>query len=1112
VTFDAAGSFHFTTTLPADGSADGAHVVRLVAADAAGDVSQPTTFSFRLDTRPPGLRIDSPTPPVGTVAGNVTVRGQVADGVSGVASLTAQVDGGAPQAVPVDASGRYSFTTALPLGGSADGPHEVRLVATDRAGNTSGPVDRTFTLDTRPPSILVLSPAPGSTTNKNVTVTGAVTDNGSGVASLQGAVDSGAFAPVVTDASGAFTLSTSLPLNGSADGPHTVHLRATDRVGNVSAVSDFTFTLTTTTPGLVPPPVDPTVATTVYAATQFLYTGSDPVQKGVAPGTIEPTRAAVLRGQVRDRAGAPIPGVTITVLSHPEFGSTATRSDGMLDLAVNGGGLLTVTYAKPGYLPVQRQVDVPWQDYAWLPDVVMIAQDPAVTAIDLTSDAPIQVARGSVVTDSDGTRQATILFPRGTQADIYRSDGSRQSLDTLHVRVTEFTVGDSGPEAMPGLLPPTSAYTYAVQLGVDEATKGGVKIAGKDVLFNQPVSYYVENFLGFPVGGIVPSGYYDNDRATWVADENGRVIQVLSITGGSAALDVNGDGKADGATALAALGITAEEKRSLATLYQPGQSLWRVPLTHFSTWDLNWPGAKEKSAEAPKLPPPELVSIPAQQNQLCGSVIGAQGQTLGEAVDVVGTPFTLGYSSDRTPGRRDLYALEIPLSGERVPDSLLGITLEVYIAGRRFTRDFAPATNLKTTFTWDGTDGYGRTLQGAQPVFVRVGYRYEAVYGVPAATERAFAIVSGVLANLGIDRGNKEIIFWQPWKSELGGWDARAQELGGWGLDVQNTYDPVARILYLGDGEQRSAAALQSEVLSTAAGAPKTNNGGYGGDGGPATQAKLNQPTQVAVGPDGSLYIADSRNNRIRRIGPDGIITTVAGNGTADYRGDGGPATKAQLNGPSDVAVGPDGSLYIADWGNRVVRRVGPDGVITTVAGDGSGWTGGDGKKATEAQIGRPNAIAIGPDGSLYIAGNDGFFVRRVGPDGFISTIAGRVIAGNIRGYSGDGGPAALAQLNAVGGLAWPTRAIIVSAASGRTASSPPSRAAAPCSPRAMVATPATAARPLRPGSASPPTSRSARTAAFTSRIPGLDPGTPTSISGGSGRTGSSPPSRAAAT
>src|SRR5262249_37474022 len=188
------------------------------------------------------------------------------------------------------------------------------------------------------------------------------------------------------------------------------------------------------------------------------------------------------------------------------------------------------------------------------------------------------------------------------------------------------------------------------------------------------------------------------------------------------------------------------------------------------------------------------------------------------------------------------------------------------------------------------------------------------------------------------DRTRQEVTLWQQWQGTIGSWDARAQSLGGWTLDVHHAYEPGGHALYLGDGGRRSAHTMP-QVITTVAG-----NGHYdgsSGDGGPATQAQLLLPWSIAVAPDGSLYIADMFNNRIRRVGPDGIITTVAGSGdygSGDYgfSGDGGPATQAQLGLPTGVAVAPDGSLYIADMFNNRIRRVGPDGIIATIAGNGS--------------------------------------------------------------------------------------------------------------------------------------------------------------------------------
>jgi hypothetical protein len=274
----------------------------------------------------------------------------------------------------------------------------------------------------------------------------------------------------------------------------------------------------------------------------------------------------------------------------------------MFDLVVNGGGPLTLNYEKPGSLPAQRQVTVPWQDYAFTKDVVLISPDPQVTTIDLSSSTNMRVAQGSVVTDDNGSRQATVLFPQGTQAEMVLPDGSTQPLTTLHVRATEYTVGDTGPQAMPAPLPPSSAYTYAVELSTDEAIAAGAT----EVRFNQPLPFYVDNFLDFPVGTTVPLGSYDRQQGVWLPADNGTVIKVLSITDGVADLDTNGDNAADDAATLATLGITVAERQQLAFRFGSGQSLWRVTLTYFPVrlqlaggssrrrYYAQWPGPRDR--------------------------------------------------------------------------------------------------------------------------------------------------------------------------------------------------------------------------------------------------------------------------------------------------------------------------------------------------------------------------------------------------------------------------------------------------------------------------------------------------------------------------------------
>jgi len=198
----------------------------------------------------------------------------------------------------------------------------------------------------------------------------------------------------------------------------------------------------------------------------------------------------------------------------------------------------------------------------------------------------------------------------------------------------------------------------------------------------------------------------------------------------------------------------------------------------------------------------------------------------------------------------------------------------------------------------------------------------------------------------------------------------------------------------------RSRGALIATVAGN--GAP-----GYSGDGGPAANAQLNWPRDVWQGSDGSLYIADTMNHCIRRVSLDGTISTVVGTGTPGYSRDGSLATRARLNAPRDVEVGPDGSLYITDTSNHCVRKVRLDGTITTVAGTGASGYSGDGEPGTRAQLAWPQDVALATDGTLYFTDTGNHRIRKLSLDGTISTVAGTGVAG----YSGDTGPAVRARL-----------------------------------------------------------------------------------------------------
>jgi hypothetical protein len=189
---------------------------------------------------------------------------------------------------------------------------------------------------------------------------------------------------------------------------------------------------------------------------------------------------------------------------------------------------------------------------------------------------------------------------------------------------------------------------------------------------------------------------------------------------------------------------------------------------------------------------------------------------------------------------------------------------------------------------------------------------------------------------------------------------------------------------------------------------------GSSGDGGQATAAELNGPTGVALTPGGDLLIADLKNHEIREVAPDGTITTVAGDGTAGYSGDGGPATSAELGAPRSVAPTADGGFLVADYEDDVVRKVSADGTITTVAGTGVGGYAGDGGPANDAELSGPIDAVPTADGGFLIADYENEVVRKVSADGTITTVAGN----HGHGFAGDGGPATGAELAHPSGVA----------------------------------------------------------------------------------------------
>ncbi len=741
-------------------------------------------------------------------------------------------------------------------------------------------------------------------------------------------------------------------------------------------------------PAAVAPPLPVSGEEPFAEATAFLDSGPNPIQIGVRAGTIMPFRAAVIRGRVLDQAGQPLSGVIVTVLDHPEYGYTVSRASGDFDLLVNGGGWLTLDYEKTGYLEAERAVRTPWQNYAIAPTVALVRPDVRRNPVVFGAGAPLEVAEGSWETDASGRRRATVIFPAGTEATYVAPDGHTETLSRGDVRITEVTVGALGPEAMPATLPATSAYTYAVDLAVGPELAGGGKVE-----FNQPVDLYVNDFLKFPAGTVVPDGTYHFSRGQWVAAANGIVLKILSVRGGVAQIDLDGKGVAATPAELAQYGITDAELGELARLYQPGTLLWRIPLRHFSFYDTNWAGLVPTSGPPRK----QVVSQPGCHRVQTACEILAENQALVEKIPLAGTGLTLEYDSARSANR---FSVDIPLTSSTPPSGIGAIRLKVAVEGQSFEKTFAPGPDQSYRYVWNGLDAYGRPVAGHVVAEVSVGYVFPDFVYEDTPFFGAYGtgtFVTGENARLGAT-------IWRTYTLPLG--RAPGDLASGWALSGTRFYDANARAVYRAGGSARSAAdhpdeehavpgapagimaltlspggtlfaATATEIYARSVAGVWTHLAGSQSSGdlnGPALSATFASITGLALGPEGTLYVADAGNNEIRSVGPaDGspagsslagsnpyaVVRTVAGNGTAGDTGDGGPATAAELDGPAALAVAPDGTLFIEDTGNSVVRRVGTNGIITTVGADTVG-----GADVFPREIG----IGVGPKGSVYVA------------------------------------------------------------------------------------------------------------------------------------------------
>ncbi len=344
-------------------------------------------------------------------------------------------------------------------------------------------------------------------------------------------------------------------------------------------------------------------------------------------------------------------------------------------------------------------------------------------------------------------------------------------------------------------------------------------------------------------------------------------------------------------------------------------------------------------------------------------------------------------------------------------------TLTVFVTVNPTPASITGSTSLSVGgFSWLGSTPTGGTWSSSNPAIAAINATSGVATGVSAGTAViTYTLPTGCIATttLNVFANAGQMISTIAGNGTPGftgdGGPATAAELSG----PRGVVADAAGNIYIGDfgsPNQRIRKVNSSGVISTYAG---TGTAGFSGDGGAATSAMIAGAPGLSYDASGNLYLADQGNHRIRKISSSGIITTIAGNGTPGYSGDGGNATAASLYSPSGVYADGGGNVYIADYNNNCIRKINTSGIISTIAGTGVGGFSGDGAAATSAQLDHPFGVTKDVAGNLYITDYNNHRIRKISTTGIITTVGGT----GTPGYGGDGSPAVTAQLNYPAGI-----------------------------------------------------------------------------------------------
>lgn len=712
-------------------------------------------------------------------------------------------------------------------------------------------------------------------------------------------------------------------------------------------------------PELIAPTPDESVPTNFSENTSFLTSGANPVQVNVEPEALNEEQVAVLRGLVVDTLGAPISGVSVSVVGFPEYGLTVTRNNtasapndaGRYDIAVNGGVTYTLEFSKENFLSKQISVDAPLQDFLVLDDVTLVGISTQVAQVPLGTQS--QTVSAPQVIDPAGTRQPQVLLPAGTGATIQLPDGSSVPASNLSLQVTEYTVGTNVESVLPAPLPQGTGVAYAVEFTVQQAANAGATT----VEFSQPITQYVENFLGLPVGSSLPTGSLNTATGSWEPEPDGTVVQITGFSGGQALIDINGDGTPDSGASLSNMfpPITTEELQNLNTTYN-GQAtpieLWRVPISHFSAVAVGFPrvaanGGNDVDVRRPRRNDNLLDA--SEDPIVFDRDIAVEPRAVREELPIPGSPFNLVYRSDRSDGYSNTLVVPIAPPGgfTNAPNS---IVVDVDVAGQKISQTVnAPFSADQTVkLTWNGQNGYNQTINGLQEARVTITYSFNAIYKVPLASSIASGTSS--FGNVGLafiatasNQPTTRVDFkvTRRFNAQIGTFRFGPKKLGGWSVDAHHTFDSTRGILFRGDGRVRRGLGGRKNLLASDKHivselvAPQLNGVSIG-------ESFVTYPTGVAVRklldqfgqPTGQVetYFVDTVASTIRMIDSAGVVHRIAGTGSAGINGTSGFATTMKLFCALGMAVHSNGTIYVADTLNSRIVRIDPAPATFTIS------------------------------------------------------------------------------------------------------------------------------------------------------------------------------------